>query len=359
MGEYSKFISPKRRNQLTPKSIVDEKGQCVFGTFDKEFEDLDLVRAKRPTRLPNFLNKSKLSLWEATEIHFDDCLILTALCDMDLFGIHLTLFFDKRTRKVHSFTTNIPSKKTFIAPNLLNGNKTEATHKEGSVEFINNFGEGKCSIKVSHKNKNGDTIQYEVELDRVSKPCIVSIPFGKNRPLYSQKDLFKAKGKVVFNGEEFLSDENSTAVIDDHRGYYPRRMHYDWLTTMGRNLNGEQKYFAFNLTRNQSINQEDYNENLIWKEGETSLLPPVTFEKNISTIKFKDQAIWKIKDEHDMVNIEFKLEDIYRHELHALVVDIGYFVVFGTIYGYVRDEEGNKISVDGFTAMGEDKTMLF
>ena len=26
-----------------------------------------------------------------------------------------------------------------------------------------------------------------------------------------------------------LTDENTTALIDDHRGYYPRKAHYDWL----------------------------------------------------------------------------------------------------------------------------------
>ncbi len=359
MGEYSKFISIKRRNQSTPEAIVDENGQCVFGTFDKEFVDLNLLRAKKPTHAPNFLNKTRLTLWQAAEIHLKDCVILTALCDMAFFGINLTLFYDKRTKKVHTFSTNITTKKTFIAPNLLNGNKTQATHKNGFIKFDNNFGEGKCNVKGDHKNKKGETIQYDFELNRVSKPCVVSIPFDKNRPLYSQKDFFKAEGKIIFNGEKFLSDENSTAIIDDHKGYYHRRMHYDWITTLSRDYNGEKKYFALNLTRNQSINQEDYNENLIWKEGETSLLPPVTFEKNILTKNFKNGAIWKVKDQHDMVNIEFKAEDIYRNEMHALIVDIGYYVAFGTLSGYVRDEEGNKISVDGLIGIGEDKTMLF
>ncbi len=359
MGEFSKYISSKRRSVPTPKSIVDEKGQCVFGTFDKEFIDLDLLRAKKPTRAPSFLNKTRFTAWEAMEVNLKDCVVLTALCDMGLFGINLTLFYDKRTKKVHTFSTNLPSKKTYISPNLLESNKTQATHKNGFILFENNFGEGKCSVKGNHKNKKGENIQYDFLLERVSLPCVVSIPFGKNRPLYSQKDFFAAQGKIIFNGEEFLSDENSTAIIDDHKGYYPRRMHYDWVTTLGRDFNGEKKYFAFNLTRNQSINQEDYNENLIWMQDKISLLPPVTFQKNILTKDFKGEAIWKIKDEHDMVNIEFKIEDIYRNEIHALIIDTQYYVAFGTLSGFVRDEEGNKISVDGLTGIGEDKSMLF
>ena len=57
MGEYSKVISEKRRSIPTPHSIVDENGICVFGTFDKEFVGLDLVKAKSRPVLPRAKTK--------------------------------------------------------------------------------------------------------------------------------------------------------------------------------------------------------------------------------------------------------------------------------------------------------------
>ncbi len=60
-----------------------------------------------------------------------------------------------------------------------------------------------------------------------------------------------------------------------------RKAHYDWVSTMGKlNIDGKMKWFGFNLTRNKSIDQEKYNENIIWFENETSLLPPVTFTES-------------------------------------------------------------------------------
>ena len=67
-GEYSKYISQKRRRQKTPKKLVDEKGKIIFGTFESEFEEMDLLRAKGPTRLPNIFNKYKLTLWELLKL---------------------------------------------------------------------------------------------------------------------------------------------------------------------------------------------------------------------------------------------------------------------------------------------------
>ncbi len=381
MGEYSKYISEKRRAVPTPKSIVKPDGTCEFGTFDKEFEEMDLVKLKGPTALPNCFNRLKLTLWEATEVHLKNGVLLAVVCDMGIFGKTMNIFYDKRTKKVYCWDTNLPSKETVIAPNLLNGSVAEGKTDVSFVKYVNNFQDGKCSLSGEHKGKclitegredmtaveaikenySEATIEYSFELTRLSDPCVVSIPFDKKRPrpLYSQKDFFKAEGRLVINGEEMLSDGETVAVVDDHRGYYPRRAHYDWVTTMGKcEIDGEKKFLAFNLTRNQSIDQDKYNENILWFEGKSSLLPPVTFKRVPETKDFKNYAEWIVKDEHDMVNLKFKVYGINPMIMHALVVNIDYYVTFGELEGYVRDEDGKKYDLTGMLGMGEDKTLL-
>lgn len=355
MGDYSKFISAKRKSASTPKSLV-VNGKAIFGTFDKEFEKMELLDVKKPAGrlIPHFLNKYRLTLWEATEVHLDNGVLLAVVCDMGIFGMTLNVFYDKRTKKVYSWSTNLASSKTRIAPNLLNGSVAEAYTKNSFIKYVNNFEAGKCSLKGEAHSKDMGKIEFDFELKRVSRPSIVCIPLGPNKPLYSQKDLFRAKGYLIFNGDRFESNDKTTAVVDDHRGYYPYKAHYDWITTMGKiKIDRKEKYFAFNLTRNQSINQEDYNENLIWLEGKTSLLPPVLFEHNAL------DTIWTVRDEHDMVNISFDIADMYKMEMHAGVVDIDYHVAFGVIKGYLRDTAGNKYKLDGMMGMGEDKNLRF
>ncbi len=389
MGEYSKFISEKRRAVPTPKDLVDENGKVVFGTFDKEFETMELLRAKKPTKAPDFLRKFKLTLWEATEVHLKNGVLLAVVCDMGIFGKQLNMFYDKRSKKVYCWDTQIKSKDTIIAPNLLNGSIAKAESDVGFVKYVNNFQDGKAELSGKHtvggkafclvtqgredktavaaikENKVYDpelaTIEYDFKLTNLSDPCVVSIPFpySDNRTLYSQKNFFKAEGKLIINGEEMLTDDESVAIIDDHRGYYPRRAHYDWVTTMGKcDVDGEKKFLAFNLTRNQSINQEDYNENILWLEGKSSLLPPVKFTRSVETKDFMNYSEWLVKDEHDMVNLKFKVYGINPMVLHALVVNIDYFVAWGELEGYIRDEDGKKYILDGMMGMGEDKTLL-
>ncbi len=362
MGEYSKYIADERRSVPTPKNYV-ENGKCVFGTFEKEFEHMDLLDIKNPTAFPDFLKKFKLTLWEATEVFLDEGALLAVCCDMGIFGVVIHYFYDKRKKKSYKWYSTIPSKQTHVADCLINGSKTYSEVEDKFISYVNNFEKGKCHLEGFHVDEPGE-IKYSFDLERISKPGVVSIPFAdpavRNRPLYSQKDFFKCKGSITINGETFNTTETSTAIVDDHKGYYPRHAHYDWVTTMGTNeVNGEQKWFAFNLTRNQSVDQERYNENLIWFENEISLLPPVTFERSVPTKEFVDGAVWKIKDEHDMVNITFDVFDIVRSETFAKpFVNIEYYVAFGELSGYIRDEDGNKYILDGMMGMGEDKTLM-
>lgn len=362
MIDYAQFIAPERRSILTPRHMVED-GKCVFGTFESEFETMDLLHIDNPTEAPNFLNRLKYTAWEAVEVHLEEGVLLAACCDMGIFGQILNIYYDKRKKKVYSWANKVPSKNVEVAPNLVNSSVSKSAGKKFSFNCTNNFQNGECDLSGWIEGKDG-RIEYTFHLSRISKPSVVSIPFAdpaiRHRPLYTQKDFFRCSGQLTFNGETFRTTDTSTAIVDDHKGYYPRHAHYDWLTTMGVDeTEGEKKWFAFNLTRNQSVDQEKYNENLIWFENATSLLPPVKFTRDVPTLDFQDHATWHIQDEHDMVNVTYRVYDLFRMVTHAKpIVNIEYFVTFGELEGYVRDESGKKYILDGMLGLGEDKTLL-
>ena len=348
---FASVLSDKRIPVPTPESIIDEDGKTVFGTFDKEFQNLNFLDIHKQSCLPDFMNKSRLTLWEACEINLDDDIcILTAYSSLGggIAGVCLTLVYDKHEKKRYAFTgiTNGNG----MSAGLLDGDTTEGKSFLNSVKMVNDFGNGKAT--VSGKGKGlGCKYEMNFELTRFSKPSVVSIPFGKNKPLYSQKDLFNVDGYCVFNGKKYLATDASMAIIDDHRGYYPYNSHYDWVSTMGYGtVNGAKKKFGFNLTRNQSNNQDDYNENLLWLEGETSRLTPIQFDH----IEFN---YWHVYDEHGMVDLYFDIGDRNRLKFQAGVASADYSICFGTLTGYVCDEAGNKYILDGMTGYGEDKSL--
>lgn len=340
------FISKERIPVATPDSIVDKNGQAVFGTFDSQFKNLNLLDCKKPCGPAS--NKSRLTEWEAFEIDFDECTIVSAVYDTALLGFSIIVLFDKATKKV-SVWQNYG--KSHVAKNLINDNSYLKT-KKSDVYIENHLDIGKSYARESATNRKCGTIKFEINAERVSPISNVSIPFGKNKPLYSEKDFFKATGFIEVNGKRYESNEKSTVIIDDHKGYYPFKAHYDWLTTMDKiDIDGEKKYFAFNLTRNQSIDQDKYNENIVWLEGSSFPLTPVHF-----THDKKNKKIWYVKDDHGLVDIKYVIDNKFRIGLHLLFIDISYDLTFGTLYGTIKGYDGKVYTLDGLTGIGEDKT---
>lgn len=353
--DYKNGLSDRRFPAQTPISLLDENGKAVFGTFDKEFQNLDMLKIKDQSFLPDFMNWFRYSAWEAVEVNHKDCVLLTAICFMGLLTTSVTCFFDKKTGKVTSWEkTYFLSDKIKVADTLLGGNTSVLKDKDFSFECVNRFEKGNAEVKGFAKDRKAGDIRYEVSLQRACLPSIVSIPFGENKPLYTQKDVFAVTGYIEFGGKRYDCDSSTVAIIDDHKGYYPRKMHYDWVTTMGKKvIDGKEEFFAVNLTRNQSVCQQDFNENIIWFEDKISRLPPVRFEH----ISYNE---WKVKDVYGMVDVDVHIKDRYiRRIIASPIMNVKYHIVYGELSGYVLDEEGNKWSLDGMTAIGEDKTMLY
>ena len=188
-----------------------------------------------------------------------------------------------------------------------------------------------------------------MKITNISDPSVVNIPFGENMSLYSQKNLFKAEGSITANGEKFEANENSVAIIDDHKGFYPFRAHYYWLTTMGTmEIDGKKQYIGFNLTKNQSISQYEYNENWLWLEGKGFPLPPVSFVK-------VNKTTWEIKDSQGIVDLKFEIDNTFPLLFNAGIVHIKYYLPFGKLSGNITNIDGKVYNFDGMLGIAEDK----
>ncbi len=357
----SHYISPKRIPAPTPNSIV-ENGKVHFGTFDAPFKNLNLLDAHKPCgpRMPDSMKRSRLTEWEAFEVQMDEGALVSAVYIMGPLAFNIFVWYDKKTKKISAWRNFVfPASKGKVASQLVDDYCYLAT-KNSEYRINNDFLNGKANAKGYAKSKKG-TFEIDIQFERISPLANGVMPLAKDKdgnfknPLYSEKDFFKATGSITVNGNRYETNERSVGIIDDHKGYYPFKAHYDWLTTMGTiDVDGEMKYFAFNLTRNQSVDQENYNENVIWFEDKSFPMPPVVFKHKDDKKKAKE---WRIVDEKEegIVDVKFEIKDVYYMPIHLGLVDVYYALPYGIISGYVTDTEGKKYVVDGMTGIGEDK----
>lgn len=348
--EYPNYISKKRIPVDPPEFLVDKAtGKPVFGTFTKEIPNINLLDSKGLYPFGKLLNKVRYTHWEALELHFDECAIVSAVYNMGVIGFAIVVLFDKREKKVKNWINFVPGSKAKVGANLIDS-VTSQDSKNIKYHLHNMFHEGYAEAKINGKSKKFGDIEIDVKITNVSDPSVVNIPFEGGKSLYSQKNLFKAEGKIVVNGETFASNENSVAIIDDHKGFYPFNAHYDWLTSMGTaEIDGKKQIIGFNLTKNQSISQYDYNENWLWLEGKGFPLPPVEFKK---LTKNK----WEIKDALGKVNLTFEADDTFAIKFNIGVLFIKYYLPFGTLSGTITNADGKEYSFNGMIGIAEDKT---
>lgn len=353
-------VSDKRFPAPTPDKIV-ENGEVHYGTFDAPFNELNLLDAKNPCgKMPSFMKSGRLVEWEAFEVEMDEGTLISAVYNTNGMGFSIFVWHDKAENKIYSWRNLVPKRRAKVAKQLVSDYSYCKT-KHSEYRINNDFLHGKASAKGYTKGKNG-TFSIDIKFERISPLANGVMPLAKNKdgsfrnPLYSEKDFFKATGTITLNGKAYVTNERSVGIIDDHKGYYPYRAHYDWLTTMGKiNVDGEEKYFAFNLTRNQSVDQFNYNENVIWCGDESFPLPPVVFKHKDDKKKARE---WHIIDEGggDIVNVTFKIKNVFYMPMHLGIIDCYYALPFGEISGFVTDIHGKQYSVDGMVGVGEDKT---
>lgn len=358
MNDYKYEVRATRTPAPTPKNIVED-GKFHFGTFDAPFENLNMLDCVKPCgkSMPKFMNKSRLTEWEAFEVHFDEGALISAVYKVGPMGFSIFVWYDNAENKIYSWRNLVPRKRAKVASQLVSDNcHCKTKHSEYTIE--NDFNNGRARAFGYSKGENGE-IAVDVAFERVSPLANGVMPLGKNKDgsfrnaLYSEKDFFKASGTITLNGKVYTSNERSVGIIDDHKGFYPFHAHYDWLTAMETvEENGELKHFAFNLTRNQSVDQDRYNENVIWVDGESFPMPPVVFKHKDGKKKASE---WHITDEQGLgiVDITFTLKQTFYMPIPLLCY---YALPFGTIKGYITDPNGKKYVVDGMLGIGEDKT---
>ena len=345
-----KYLVPKERLiQPTPKSLIKD-GKAIFGSFSSSFENLNLLEVKKQSKyLPNFLNRFRLTKWEAFELDFQDGVIVTAIYNnLSLMQVGFLFYYDKNTREITFLKALGSRKKTHVAKNLVDDDSYIET-KKFKLRIHNDFKHGLAEVNgcfiTGRKN-----IELDLKVKRLSPSSIVSIPLGINKPLYSEKAMFEVEGSVKVDRQVYMMNQEAKAIIDDHKGYYPYNSHYDWLTTMTKiEHQGKIINFGFNLTKNASLDEEKYNENNIWLDGQFIYLPPVTFTH-------LDDSTWLIKDEYGQVNLTFKIDNRLKLSIPGFLIKLCYFLTFGKISGFLKSPEGETFILKDVNGIGEDKS---
>jgi hypothetical protein len=302
--------------------------------------------------LPRFVKNLRLKEWRA--FHFGDerWFFFSALYDAKLASLATFHAYDRETKKHFGIQRIVPGS-IFSFGESLSGSRIAYRGSRTFIEFQSELDKGFAQIAVlsnSRNQKRRFSGRFRFAwVDKSSASESVCLPLGMNRAMYSTKTFMPLEGEFSAGGEtRRITGSSAMGVFDDHKGYYPWRMRYDWVSGFGLDPKGRR--IAFNLTDNQVRDQVKFNENCLWINNRVWPLPPVRVTRPHGA-----EGEWVIQDTEGMVDLIFvpELRNDIRFRLG--VIDADYHGPFGAFRGVIKNGEGEKLLADSLYGAGEQK----
>ncbi len=320
-----------------------------------------MLRVGRPYHypIPEFVKDLRLKEWQAFQFGDNRWYFFCSIYNAKLLTLVEFQAYDRSTKKRYSARRVLPGAKIPV-PDTLFGSSLRYSGKHLYLAFSASLKSGPDTRqygsigidiwKSDRRGSPGFEGKFNLAFDTdMCTPNVVCLPFGLNRSMYSAKLLLPMEGWFRSAGvETAFSGPASLGIMDDHKGYYPWRLRYDWVTGFG--VDGQGHKIGFNLTDNQVRDQTKYNENCIWIDGQLWPLPPVKVTRPNGPA-----GEWIIQDMEGLVDLVFVPEVPNDIRIRAIVIESEYHGPFGSFKGEIKNGEGSRTDASIFYGMGEQQ----
>lgn len=338
-----------RRFDATPAALV-VAGEFQFGTYAEPIarvNPLDAVPAAARA-----LYALRLKEWQAFQVMDPERFIVGAVYATKIVDLLQVAVVEKRTGRLRKWQRKVLPGKLTIAQGL-DGTASSGTSGGMSITVTNAVANGE--IRVDARGRAIGELP-DVRLNVVGRCApgdaghlVICHPFAHGRALYSHKCIMPAGGTLEIDAQpSTFAADRTVLILDDHKGFYPVPMAYDWVTAAARDASG--RVVGFNLTANQIRDPERYNENALWVGTTVERLGAVSFERAHGVY-----GTWRIRDREGRVDVRFAPS--VRNEVHVGPARIvaEYYGPFGWFDGSIARADGEHVDLDGFFGMGEQK----
>ncbi len=331
-----------------PARLVDAHRQHL-GRFSSPPSRVNLIDASY-LHLPRPLRKLRLKEWEAVQLGGPGVFVCLALFDAKLMSLMQAKIYDRERglKSIHEWKLRPGA---FEVADQLLDSTTRYADKRGSLEFRNELAAGRITVTLDlHAVEDLPRVAGTVVLhtDRGASH-VASLPFAGEVGMYSHKGMFPVDGELVVGARTFaLEASDSLGLLDDHKGFYPYVMRWDWVTSAAY-VGGQA--CGFNLTRNQCRDPDTFNENCAWRGDRLGTLPAVEFTREH---EHTANERWRIRDREGRVAVTFHPTVQGDVSVNAVIVHSRYRGPFGLFEGQLEPEGLSPIKLDGWFGMGED-----
>jgi hypothetical protein len=341
---YTREIQPPRNSPV-------EDGRPLQGTWDRAFDEVDLLDIHRPYLfpLPRRLRDFRIKEWESLHIQDEKVFLGFLLANFKSFRMAQAFLYDKEKNEKFLVRKLLPfggwSPNSWRLPKSL----ANSSAFSGSRRFFFRIhswldtGTVKFDLNIeSSGRKPALTAHIEYNMGKGPSPMAVSLGFSGRRSMYAFKAMAPVQGDIVLGGRRIIM-ESGLGFFCDYKGFFPYRMRETLCSAL--DFSGR---FGFHLGENQARETYRNNENALWTDERLSPLPPVRI-----TMPRGVDSDWIIQDVEGMVDLVFSPKEPNQTRVNSFFSSADYSAPLGHYNGMLAAANGEQIQVRNVWGMGE------
>ncbi len=338
----------------TPPRMVVDGRVAEYGAFREPFREVNLLDVELEIagrKVPRAVREMRLKEWEHFGIISQEFYFGMVIFDAKFMGTSFFYAFNRMTGEFFEHERTSVGGPLRVARELWHG-ECYYRHFGYIMEFENRLDSGMHRLRAQIKGKRGKPpVEAEIfvmeDLGRY-QPLVQVSPVAPNRPFYTHKNACPVEGRVAIGGREVrLDPERDVALMDTQKTYYPYRTFWKWATFGGHDASG--RLLGMNACNNFIIDDEEYNENCTWVDGEITLLAAARFE-------FDERAVlepWKVRSTDGGMDLSFRPRGERHGKISIGAVMSDFHQPFGEFEGKMPGPGGTGVGVEGLFGLCE------
>ena len=336
-----------------PKEAVTD-GVFALGRYGGVIERVNFLDAMKLWHIeaPRWVKTWRLKEWRAVLMGDQSWSFIAALYNAKLFSIAFFKAWNRTTGERQGFLRIMPGSVIHIGERLeVSHSSYHGRHARLDIDF--DLPHERASVIVNWKPGKGKTgFHGEFVLGcsaKILAPSTAVLPLGRNRAMYSTKSPTNMEGFFeTAEGIQRFEAAGASALFDDHKGFYPFGLHYDWVGGFGFDAKGRR--IALSLAANTAKEIPRFNENCLWIGNRIFPLPSVRISRAEGY-----RGDWVIQDTEGLVDLVFSPKSHNDVSFHVGILESDWHGPFGVLKGLIKNGEGETIDATILNAMGEEK----
>jgi hypothetical protein len=340
------------REIQAPRGSPIENGTPLTGTWNRAFDEVDLLEIRRPYRwpLPRWVRDCRIKEWECFGIQDDHFFLEVFFVNVKLYRMAQFVLYCKDNGEKFVFRKLMPGSGWRLPRSLANSSMDSRSSRfffRVHSWLAANTIKLDLDIKATRRRPAFTAhLAYNMK-SRDITPMAVSLGFTERRNMYVFKALTAVRGDIVIGGRHFsLEPARTTGIFCDCKGFFPYRMRELFCGAMG--FDEEGRRFGFHIVENQAKETRKNNENAFWVNGKLTPLPPVRI-----TMPGGLESDWVIQDIEGMVDLVFTPKEMVKFGASLLLTSADFFAPLGYYNGMLVSAGGEHIQVKNLWGMGE------